>query len=233
MRWKRGRDRALLCAAVSLALAAVVGSARGEDTAIAASPAGPAAIPVPAARAAHALDQPVPVAAVQRLLYARPFRLQEPYVYSFLASQPAIAQGLLLVLEVDPEVAKPRQVDVPVLYAGDTPAHLTNTGYPSGRVVVIVPDWFDPAQAPVFFGSMELPERVERARGSQEQALAAGRGAGPFPRVEREAAFAAGGERLECRGSVELFLAVADLIDRYAPSESALADLYRTPLVEP
>lgn len=249
MRWQGARFRAALFVAAGLAAGAALGTARGDDTIGVDDPAGAAgqtAIPRPVARGAEAsdqpmpgargaqpLDQPVPATAVQGLLYARHFLLQEPYPYSFLAGQPAITRGLLLVLAVDPEVAKPHEVDVPVLYAGDTPVHLTNTGYPSGRLVVIVPGWFDPARAPVFFGSTELPERVDRARGKQEQMIAVGRGAEVFPSAERVAAFAAGGERLECRGSVELFLAVAELIDRYAPSESERADLYRTPLVEP
>ena len=57
------------------------------------------------------------------------------------------------------------------------------------------------------------------------------RGARPFTAEQRAAALAAGGEALVLRGSRDLFLAVADLIDRYAPEESELAEIYRTPLV--
>jgi hypothetical protein len=203
-----------LCAAMALAGPAL---ASGEDV----EPAG----------ALVRWDQPVPVEAVRGLLYARPFTLQEPYVYTWLHDQPAITSGLLLVLAVDPEVAKPRQVDVPVLFAGDTPIHLTNNGYPSGRMIVIVPAWVDLGRAPVYFGSTELPERIDRARGVLEEAAASVRGAGPFSAEARAAAFAAGGEPLAVRGSHELFLAVADLIDRFAPQESELAEIYRTPLV--
>jgi hypothetical protein len=180
---------------------------------------------------AYATDQPVPVEAVRGLLYSRPFTLQEPYVYTWLHDQPAITGGVLLGLAVDPEVAKPQQVDVPVLFAGDTPVHLTNSGYPSGRMIVIVPTWVDLARVPVYFGSTELPERIDRARGALEEAAASARGAGPFGAEARAAAFAAGGEPLAVRGSHELFLAVADLIDRFAPLESELAEIYRTPLV--
>lgn len=184
-----------------------------------------------AAAIGGAPEQPVPVTAVRSLLCARPFTLQDPYVYTWLHDQPEITGGWLLAVAVDPEVAKPRQVDVPVLFAGDTPAHLTNSGYPSGVMIVIVPAWVDLARAPVYFGSTELPERIDHARGALEQAVAAERGARPFSAEARAVALAAGGEALALRGSRELFLAIADLIDRYAPQESELAEIYRTPLV--
>jgi len=202
----------------------------GAKLALAALLAGGATLPRAAASSDPA-EQAVPVTAVRSLLYARPFTLQDPYVYTWLHDQPAITSGWLLAVAVDPEVAKPRQVDVPVLFAGDTPAHLTNSGYPSGVMIVIVPAWVDFTQAPIYFGSTELPERIDRARGAREQAVAAERGARPFSAQTRASALAAGGAVLTLRGSRELFLAVADLIDRYAPQESELAEIYRTPLV--
>jgi hypothetical protein len=185
-----------------------------------------------AAVGAQPLDQPVPVGAVRGLLYARVFTLKKPYTYTFLKEQPAITRGWILVIEVDPEIAKPRQVDVPVLYVGDTPAHLTNTGYPTGRMVVIVPDWIDLSKAPIFFGSTELPERVDRARGARELTSGLGRTARPFAPEVLRAAFAAGGKPRRFAGSVELFRAIADLIDRYAGAPNTPAEIYRTPLVE-
>lgn len=99
-------------------------------------------------------------------------------------------------------------------------------------MIVIVPDWIDLSRAPVFFGSTELPERVDRIRGEGEMTAALGRAARPFGPDLRAAAFGVGGTTLPCRSSVELFLAVADLIDRYAPEEKELAEIYRTPLVK-
>lgn len=184
------------------------------------------------ARARPVVEQPIAVSAVRGLLYARPFTLRQPYIYTFLREQPAITRGLILVLEVNPEAAKPRQVDVSVLYAGDTPAHLTNTGYPTGRMIVIIPDWIDLAEAPIYFGSTELPERVDRARGAREMTTALSRTAQPFAPEVLAAAFAGGGERLLLSDSVELFRVIADLINRYVPEENAAAEIYRTPLVE-
>jgi hypothetical protein len=178
------------------------------------------------------VNQTVAISAVRGLLYTRPFTLEQPFAYGYLRERPAITRGFLMVLEVDPAVAKPRQVKMPVLYAGDTPVQLTNTGYPSGRLVVIVPDWVDLARSPVFFGSAELPERIDRARGGREMAVARGRAAAPFAAETRTRASALAAQPLRIRSSVELFHAVADLIDRYAPDEHELAEIYRTPLLE-
>lgn len=190
-----------------------------------------AAQPRPAPGDANAIEHRVPVTAVRGLLHARAFRLEEPFTYTYLSESPAITSGFLLVLEVDREAAKPRQVGMPVLFVGDTPAHLTHSGYPSGRIVLIVPEWVDLERDPVFFGSDELPERIDRARGRLEALTASVRAARPFPAAARAEAFAAGGPLLELADSVELFRAVADLIERYAPEEREWAEIYRTPVI--
>ena len=169
--------------------------------------------------------------AVFDLLYARPFTLEQPYLYAWTKEQPEITGGTLLVLAVAAELARPRDVDVPVLFAGDTPVHLTNTGYPSGRAIVFVPAWVDLASAPFYFGSLELPERIDRERGAAELRAAAAQGAAPFPAETVTRALAAGGEAARFTDSLALFRAAADLIDRYAPDESHVAERYRVPLV--
>jgi hypothetical protein len=169
--------------------------------------------------------------AVSDLVYARPFVLRESYPYTWLSEQPLISAGHLLVLAVDPEVARPRQVDVPILYAGDTPAQLTNTGFPSGYLIVVVPDWIDLRVSPVFFGSTGLPEQIGRAYGQREMETAVARGVEPFATERLAAAEAEGGDTLLADDAVALMRAVADLIEIYAPEEQELAEIYRTPLV--
>ncbi len=181
----------------------------------------PAAVIEPVAATGGVLD----------VLYIRPFTLQEPVRYTWTREQPEITAGVLLVLEVRPELVLPREVDVPVLFAGDTPVHLTNTGYPSGRLVVLVPDWIAPGDVPFYFGSTELPERITRERGAAEAAAAIGQGARPFPAERIARARAAGGDSARFAGPVALFRAAADLIDAYAPDEAEKAANYRTKLV--
>lgn len=229
----RARQRATFAGAVrSLALPCLCGlilvARAGVVLAQDATPIEPVA-----ARAQEAA--PIePVAAtggVLDILYLRPFTLDEPFVYTWIHGQPEITAGYLAVLEVRPDLVLPRAVDVPVLFAGDTPVHFTNTGYPSGRLIVFVPDWVDPATAPFYFGSMELPERITRSRGAAERAAAVADGAIPFADERIGQARAGGGEPARLADSVALFRAAADLIDAYAPDEAEKAEIYRTRLV--
>jgi hypothetical protein len=78
---------------------------------------------------------------------------------------------------------------------------------------------------------MELPERIDRARGAAALAAAVAQGAVPFAAARIARAHEAGGAPAQLRDGVELFLVVADLIDAYAPDEAEVATIYRTPLV--
>ncbi len=167
--------------------------------------------------------------AVRGLLYARPFAVDKPFTYSWTAERAEIQAGYILVVAVDPEFAKPRQVDMPVLYVGRAPAWLTNVGYESGHVVVIVPATVDLTSEPIFFGSLELPERVDAARGAQEMAAALALGIRPVTAEMLSAARAAGGETLREPDIEGVFLTVADLIDAFAADESEVAESYRLP----
>ncbi len=218
--WNRARQRATFAGAVrSLALRCLSGLAL---VALAGAVLAQEAAPIePVEATGGVLD----------ILYLRPFTLDEPFVYTWIHGQPEITAGYLAVLEVRPDLVLPRAVDVPVLFAGDTPVHFTNTGYPSGRLIVFIPDWVDPATAPFYFGSMELPERITRSRGAEELAAAVANGAIPFAEERIEQARTGGGEPVRLADGVALFRAAADLIDAYAPDEAEIAEIYRTPLV--
>ncbi len=169
--------------------------------------------------------------AVWDLLCIRPFTLEQPYVYEWMRERPEMTAGQLVVLQVDPQFSRPRQTDVAVLFAGDTPAQLTNVGYPSGMLVVIVPEWVDLSTAPFYFGSTELPERIDRARGAAELSAASALGAVPFARERLASARSVGGDAAALADANALFLAVADLIDAYAPDEHERAENYRIPVL--
>jgi len=155
---------------------------------------------------------------VRDLVYARPFVLEQPYTYDWTREREEVASGCILVVVVDPNFARPRQVDVPVLYVGSTPAQLTNVGYDSGHLIVIAPGEIDLTDVPIFFGSTELPERVDRARGLLEMEAALDAGARAFaPQCVAEA-FEAGGDML---------LTIADLIEIYTPDETEAVEIYR------
>ena len=118
------------------------------------------------------------------ILDARPFAVDEPFVHEWRAEKPLVSAGYLLALQVDPELARPRQTYEAVLYVGEQTAERCNAPEDGGVLIVLVPAPLDPtggvaldlATAPIWFGSLELPERVDAARIARE--LAAARRAG-------------------------------------------------------
>jgi len=182
-----------------------------------------------------ALANPVPVdpvddgASVCGLLYARPFVLDQPHDYPWMRGHAPVTEGMLLVVEVDPEAARPREAASPVLYVGATPAERVNAGVSEGRVVLIVPGRPDLTLVPVFLGSVELPERVDAARGALELEAARAAGVEPFDAGQVEAALARGGSVLRLSGSATLYHAAADLVEAWAPEDRERADNLRRP----
>ncbi len=164
---------------------------------------------------------------VRSLLYARPFTLEEPYTYVYTKEQPEISRGYILVLEVDPQRAQPRQTDMPVLFVGSRPAELTNRGDKSGRIIVLVPGDTVLSESPLFYGTTELPERIDQAQAVQQRDLALEIGVQPRPATEIESAFDKGGDTLAVRQIDDVYRELADLIEEYSPEESDLIEAYR------
>ena len=173
------------------------------------------------------LPAQLPVADVQ-LLHVQPFTLETPTVHAYRAERPSYDAGVLLVLGVDPEVVQPRQTAEPVLYVGGQTAERLNAGTNSGRLVVLVPGAFD-ASAPIFFGTPELPERVDAATVAREldaaraAGIAAPAGAGSFATADTEP--------LPFENDHQLRVYASDLIELHAPDEVDLISGLRAPLL--
>jgi hypothetical protein len=164
---------------------------------------------------------------VSALLYARPFSLERPYVNAWTRELQPIRSGFILVLQADTALLRPRQTWMPALYVGTRPAEVTNVGVESGRVVVLVPGDTDLYSSPAYFGSVQLPERVDAARGALELAAARAIGALPFSREMVDAALRAGGAPLSARTIDGVYREVAGVIAAYSPQEQDLVDRYR------
>ncbi|MBT3219104.1 MAG: hypothetical protein HN348_08440 [Proteobacteria bacterium] len=133
--------------------------------------------------------------AVVGLVQAQPFQLIEPYEYQWAAHRPEVVEGLVIVLRVEPDFAVPRQVKMPVLYAGNTPVELVGSTE-TGCVVALVPKQEMLAKKPIFFGTTKLPEEVDAERGTEEMATALARGIAPRPASEWREALKTGGSTL-------------------------------------
>ncbi len=164
---------------------------------------------------------------VSALVLARPFTIAQAEPFRWVKEQPSYDSGWLVVVRVDAELVRPRQMGVPVLYAGTTPIELLNDGYPSGIAIGLVPRSVDLEHAPLYFGPTTLPERVDAAYGGQVLATATARGfAAPSP-TEWASARTAGGAEVHLRDRGALQHQAADLIDAYAPDEHERAERYR------
>ena len=86
---------------------------------------------------------PATPAAVDGVLYARTFTLDEGFQFQWNNEQAEVKTGTLLVLKVNPDLVFPRQMAEPVLYVGDQTAERINHGYESGHVIAIVPGEVD------------------------------------------------------------------------------------------
>jgi hypothetical protein len=173
---------------------------------------------------------PATPAAVDDVVYARTFTLEQGYKFEWRKDQPLVKQGTILVLKVDPDLVYARQVAEPVLYVGDTTAERINVGYGSGRVIAIVPGKVDLSKSPIWFGTPELPERVDAAMIKSERSAAQKAGIKPFSKKQITAAVGKGGAaRLEVADRYELHRQLAPLVQEYSSDESELAESMLVP----
>src|SRR5258707_13144593 len=59
---------------------------------------------------------------VRDLVFAQAFKLDKSYPHTWRKEQPQVSSGYVLVLAVDPEFVRPKQVAEPVLYVGNQTA---------------------------------------------------------------------------------------------------------------
>src|SRR6185503_3949290 len=170
--------------------------------------------PNPAAPAA------LPRSAIE-ILDAQPFAVDEPFVHEWRAEKPLVSAGYLLALKVDPDLARPRQTYEAVLYVGEQTAERCNWPEEGGVMIVVVPAPLDPEgrvaldldRTPIWFGSLELPERVGAARVAQELAIARAAGIGA---AKTSVDLRAARDAIHARTRWELQPYVEDWIERYS-----------------
>lgn len=171
---------------------------------------------------------PATPAAVQDIVFAQPFTLDQGEVSTWRADRPMVDSGYIIVLKVNPDLVYPRQSAEPVLYVGDTTAERINVGYRSGYVVAIVgaditgEKAMDLSKVKIWFGTPELPERVDATRIAQESALADAAGIKAFD-ADKIARLLAQNETLSEANKAGILNEVAALVRRFSPQEEELA----------
>ena len=139
-----------------------------------------------------------------------------------------VSAGMLIVVEVDPDLVIPRDALEPVLYAGNVTVQRLNHGHRSGRVIGIIPGTVDLTSTPIWFGTPELPERVTAGTVRSERALAERAGIRPLP-AERIGAVMQPAVTAPDLASL-LRNVAAELVYEYSPQEKELADTWRLPV---
>lgn len=171
---------------------------------------------------------PATPAAVQDIVFAQPFTLDQGEASTWRADRPMVTSGYIIVLKVNPDLVYPRQSAEPVLYVGDTTAERMNVGYRSGHVVAVVgaditgEKAMDLSKVKIWFGTPELPERVDATRIAQESALADAAGIKPFS-AEKISGLLGQNETLSEVTKAGILNEVASLVRRFSPQEEELA----------
>lgn len=185
-------------------------------------------------------QQPAVAIGVNGVLFAQPFLLEESYTHQWRAEQPSVNAGYLLVLEVDEAFTVPRNTLESVLYVGEQTAERINWGTGSGRIVAVLPTpigadgmpQLDFSTALAWYGSPELPERVDAARIAAELADARTAGLTPLDPAGVALALEEGGELLTLADKTALErYAAEELLLTYSPSEAELAESLLSPLL--
>ncbi len=151
---------------------------------------------------------------------AVPFHLAQGWRYTWRADRPVVDAGWLLVVEVDPALARPTQGLTPVLMVGSWPAERLSWSDQDSHMVVIVPESLDLAETPVFWGPATLPEQLDPARCDAAAAAARHAGAVGVGAVPLAAALLAGGGPRSLADRKALYALAAELVATWVPDQA-------------
>ena len=169
--------------------------------------------------------EPRPVITIEYIL---PFQLERSFDFNWRRDQVTVQSGLLVVFKVDPELVTPRNELEPVLYAGNHTVQRLNHGHESGFVLGIIPEQIDLSQEPVWFGTPDLPERIDADQIAIERSSAERFGIAPLPSddvvsLTQDPVVASDMTALLRKQAADLLLA-------FSPQEKWLADAWRLPV---
>jgi hypothetical protein len=180
--------------------------------------------------AALAAPGPTPgeVRAVRDVVHVQ---VEPGYAWTWTAAPRTVTELTAFVVDVDPTLVVPSQVSQRALYVGATPAERVNVGLGCSCLIALVPGRVDLSTTPVYFGTDTLPERVDDAHGAAELAAAVAAGVKPFAATEVLAATAP--DAVATSAHAVYAVLMADLVQRWAPQEAALAAGWQVPLLTP
>ena len=151
-----------------------------------------------------------------------PFELGQSMTHYWRQERPTFDRGALLMLKADREWLRKRQVSHPVLQYGNETLQVLNDGGQSGYAVVILPftkgqDVSSLAGEPVFFGEVELPERITKGLAETAAAKAKAQGASTLSAAQLTAVQK---PIVRAADEVALYRAAGLLLKRHSPGET-------------
>ena len=165
--------------------------------------------------------------AVIDVVYVQPFSLNKGYTHFWREEKPVVRYGTLAVFKVNPALVYPRNALEPVLYVGNQTAERLNFGNESGFVVAIIPGEVDLNKSRAWFGTPELPERVNEKTIKMEMELADRENIQP---LIPDAVLKATHQKVDAPDLATLLRDhAAELVLKYSPQEKALVEAWRLP----
>jgi hypothetical protein len=164
------------------------------------------------------------------VVYVQPFSLKTGYTHFWREEKPFVKSGTLAVFKVNPNLVYPRNALEPVLYVGNQTAERLNFGHESGYVVAIIPSEVDLSKSRAWFGTPELPERVNEKTINIETDLAE---KGNIQQLDPDAVNKVTQQYLDVSDLATLLRDhAAELVLKYSPQEKALAEAWRLPVAK-
>ncbi len=169
-------------------------------------------------------------AAVDKVVYAQPFTLEDGFAYPTRKERPQVKTGYLLIVDADPKLVLKMGRGSRILYVGKQAGWRLNPGYPSGRAFVLVPAELDKkgkvdldlTKTRIWFGTHRFEGHADQPRIELEHELAVQAGIGRRPKREIDAALSeADGQPVAFRDLLEIRQHAAELSQEYLPPEEA------------
>ncbi|HMK26844.1 MAG TPA: hypothetical protein VK483_12515 [Chitinophagaceae bacterium] len=153
--------------------------------------------------------------------------MEKSFKFDWRSERPDVRSGLLVVIKVDTSLVRPTNDLQPVLYAGNQTVQRINQGYESGYVIGIIPGPIDLSKEPVWFGTKDLPERIDAKKIRAERAKATSSGARPLKAEDVKSRT----KKMATVPDLTTLLRkyAADLILEFSPQEKHIVEAWRLP----
>lgn len=172
----------------------------------------------------------LPSSGVLDVVFISPVFVGDAFLHNWREEKQLYESATLAVFKVNPKLVYPRNAAEPVLYVGNQTAQRLNQGDKSGYVIALIPGDVDLSREPVWFGSAELPERVNKETIAKERERAE---AARFQPFDPEHVAKVSTKPLKAQNLRDLLREpISELVMKFSPEEKHLAEAWRVPVTK-